>query len=606
MLPLLLLFCSGAFGAFVHRSILIKYVLFVFAPLLSIAIFILQIFIGQGNIIAEWLIINKISIEFSMTFGLMELFICSIITIIAMCVQLSYIHLESFSTNKKTAIPGLLNIFSSIMCFSILSNNFFNFFIGIEGLGLMSSIFVGLSDNSSSSSTRTYIINKFSSLLFLTAIVLIAIQIKSLDFLAAKIAFQDIVHNPGLKLPAIMLLIACLCKGAQFPFSYWLIDATKASIYVSILLHSATIVGIGIIFISKCYFIFESIPMLKTTMIAVGGITAALFSICSLCHIDVKKIIACSTVSSMGMMFIACGLGEYSIAILYFICHAFFKSVFFLSFNYVINAMSKEYNILKMGGINKIIPNINDIVWISFMSTIGLPFFVSFFAKVSLLSALFNIGNTHIAVLIIVVNIISIITLFRLIMLSLYGRQRGDDSVLARITDAHGTELAAPWILITCAVFGSFIAWSMYEWDILHFGMSGIVYTRTFIDSIGENTIELVQIAIAILSVVWITRLKKSHNQKKIELLFIKIFRENTVSTNIFHLIQMLAIKIFEAIAIANDTLDNFLNKYFFKLLNAASLKINRSHRSSIMYQMHWILFGVVICILYAVFWKGV
>ncbi|MDR3030957.1 MAG: hypothetical protein LBU35_01055, partial [Holosporales bacterium] len=141
----------------------------------------------------------------------------------------------------------------------------FQFFVGIEAMGLISAIFVSLEKNAVENSIRTLVFNKFASLMFLMGIFLIAININSFDFSVIK-QYCESGRSSVLFLPTCLILISVLCKGAQFPFSYWLLDAVKANIFASIIIHSATIIAVGILFIAKCYSLFESFSILKEAM----------------------------------------------------------------------------------------------------------------------------------------------------------------------------------------------------------------------------------------------------------------------------------------------------------------------------------------------------
>ncbi len=586
--------------SFFTKSVLIKHLSFVVCPIISLIIFVLQMFQEETALHIKWFHIHNISFDLSLTFNLIGMFLCSVIIAILLCIQLAYTKLEAEKTPHNTHnIQVYLNVFVAIMCFAILLNNLLSFYFGIEFLGIISAILVGYNNNHDGQTTTTFIFNKLASLLFLIAIVLIVQTTQSFDFNSIKIFFDDIDTNTKLIFPATLLFISCLCKSAQFPFSHWLLNTTSANTYVSILLHSATVVGIGGIFIAKCYFIFEVIPHVKQLMILAGITTAILMGISSLFQINIKKIIACSTAASMGFVFIACGIGEYSVSILYFICHAFFKSVFFLSMAYVMHASINETNILKMGGISKLIPNINDIIWISFASTIGLPFFVSFFGKVSLLSALLNAGQNHIAAWTIFANIMLTIAFYRLIYLSMYGKSRMDDSVLARVRDISGGALAPPWILIAISVFGSFIAWSMYEWNILHFGLGGFVYSRTFSDYISENVLEIFQIVIAIFFALLIKmQYKKIKNisfvSKSIPLLK-NIMLTEKLATYLYNIFNM----IIKPIHRFDQKMNELINEICHRISYSGSENINKMYKIEILGQLYWIYIGFILSILF-------
>lgn len=349
ILALLLMPISGCLAVLFRRSVFFRYFAFVFYPFLLCGYFIIQMFEGSAHFSYCWFSMQDIKFEFAIALGLPEIFICIVIILILACIQLACIKLEKACNFDQLKIQLYISLFVTVMCLTVMSENLLSFFIGMESLGLISSFLIGHTPSACTQSVRAFIFSKFASLLFLIGIIMIGSEIKSFDFSMVKIAFDDIENHKSLILPSTLLLIACFCKSAQFPFSRWLIDASIANIYISIIIHTATIVGISIIFISKCYFIFEPIPSLKYSMIIVGLFSAVVAALSSMLHSDIKKIIACSTISSIGCVFVACGIGEYSAAILYFICHAFFKSIFFLSFIYVMDSVSYEKKYIKNG-----------------------------------------------------------------------------------------------------------------------------------------------------------------------------------------------------------------------------------------------------------------
>ena len=585
VLPLIVLLLSGLTAIFFNFAKVAKYSTF-----LAMVLFLANFFLHSSPVSIEIFHIEKLKFNLSMSFNRVEILICVVVCSILFC-----LHMAKKEEKNINKILGILNVFAFFMCSSIVSTNLFQFFIGIEALGIISAILVAFGENSLESSSKIFAFNKFASLIFLIAISLIAINFHSFQFSDIK-AVCNSGNIKNLAIPALLLLISCFCKGAQLPFSPWLLDATKADIFTSIFLHSATLVSIGVIFIAKCYFIFEAFPYLKQAMIYVGLTTALWMACCSLFHGNIKKIMACLTASTTGTMFIACGLGEYSLALLCFICHAFFKSMLFLSFSYVIRAMSNEQNMYKMGGLSKLIPNITDIVWISFLSAVGFPFFVGFFAKISFLGSLQLSNRVSLVILSIIINIISIITILRMIMISIYGKSRADDITLSRVSSYNSLSISSVWILIIFAVFGSFIFWSIYEWGALHFGYGGIVYSREFFDYFIENMVEMAQIGLGTM-IVLILKNKKIATTKR-GAFFIDIFKNNKIYKSAMYFIIKTANAFLKLFANINEKFFNFINYKFFKSLYGIGITIGYRHRRFIFSHALWISLGLIISIL--------
>lgn len=598
LIPLFALFISGILGTLFNLTKISK-----IGAIFSFLTFVVLIFFPESKVFFNWFDVGKLKFNFSFNFDETGILICAVVTSILSCLYFAKKNYEKDKTlNKKLSI---LNIFAFFMCMSVLSDNMLLFFIGIEELGLISTLLIGMENKSETQATKVFLFNKFASLLFLIATAIISINVGSFEFDNIK-EFCNSSKSAILSIPALILLISCLCKGAQMPFSYWLIDAVKANTFVSILIHAGTIVAIGIIFITKCYFIFETFPYLKKIMIAVGLYTSFWMSCCALSHTNIKKIIACLTAASSGIMFISCGIGAYSLAILYFICHAFFKSMLFLSFAYVMSSMSGEQNLLKMGGLNKFIPKINDVVWISFLAAAGFPFFVGFFAKISFVSAveLSNMGFLTLSN--IVVNIISIAAIFRMILISMYGKPRTDETTLSRCSsNASSYEMRSIWVLIIIAVFGSFIAWSMYEWGVLNFGFGGVVYTRNFLDYFIENSIELLQIGTSLTLVFMFMKYSKTRLGSGITGISATIFRRNEIYLAFSRGLKDFVIFVLKYISISNQKFETLINKGFIKGIFTICLTLKKRHKQLIFSHTAWILSGVIMILISILFWRS-
>lgn len=251
-------------------------------------------------------------------------------------------------------IKPLLAVFAGIMCSTVLVNDIFLFFIGVELLGIMSALFVSSAKQSKATLT-VYTYNIFASLLFLYG------------------TFQQ-----NTEVGAWCILIACLCKSAQFPFSNWLLEATHAHTFVSIFIHCATIVGIGVICLCKFPEIFAQYPQILTATITSGLISSLVLSITALFETNVKRIMAMLTISSIGIMYILCGLGHTNTTILYFICHAFYKSIVFLILHYYIQYYNnKDFRKFNHNHGAKALGTL------ALLSALGVPPFVGSYAKLA-------------------------------------------------------------------------------------------------------------------------------------------------------------------------------------------------------------------------------
>ena len=601
VIPLFILFLSGVLSFIVPLKRSFRFFLFVICPFISFLLFVLQIFFSCNSLYIPWFEIGNLKFFLSMSFESSEVFICSVVSFILFCVQLAFIN----SSNKvydNNKVASLLSMFSFFMCFSILSSNLFQFYIGVESMSVISAVLVGMGKKSVKNASITFLYNKFASVLFLAAVVLIAIELNNFNFYALKIGFENFSYNFRLFVASLLLLISCLCKGAQFPFTRWLVDASKADIQTSILLHSATLVSIGVIFISKCWFMFDTFPILKNIMVVIGSITAIWMAFCSLFQFDIKKLIAYTTSASIGSMFIALGIGAYSVAVLYFVCHAFFKSMFFMAFSYVIKAMQNEQNIFKMGGLGAFLPKILDILWIAFLSSVGVPFFVGFFAKTELLGFVFDQENNFVMTIVVVSNVLLITSLFRAVTLSMYGNTRADENTISRIQDASKKSLIPMWFLIAFSIIGSFIAWIMYGSEVLHFGFAGQIQVPDSVNYIKESIKEVIQMLIAGGLIVILHHYQKSDYKKLFDGPVSFLFRKNFILFFAYDFVKKTVLKILSYIYKISLFLELVLNKKIMIKLLRISRNIDCVHETNVNNQIHWFLLGILFCLLIIVF----
>lgn len=375
--------------------------------ILAFILYTVSLFNKDIDVIYNWFNINDISFNFDIYFSQTETLICSVV-----CLILSILHYSADILYKNDKCINnklqLLNLFAFSMCFAICSNNMWQFYIGVELLGFISSIFVVIE---SQISTKTEIsietkCNKYESLLLESTKSQNTVSIMNCEnsiitksattvyiynkFASIIFLFGTILYltNKYQELSVICFTIACLCKSAQIPFSNWLLKATHANTLASILIHCATIIGVGIIFINKFHFLFTQYDYLLNIILIISLCTSIIYSILALFETNVKKIMACLTIASTGIMFSLCALKRYSVSINYFLCHAFFKSLLFLLFAYYIEYFKtkdiKQFKNLKY---------LNIVGLIAVLSSIGFPPFIGFYSKLIISNTLHDYSS---------------------------------------------------------------------------------------------------------------------------------------------------------------------------------------------------------------------
>ena len=256
-----------------------------------------------------------------------------------------------------------LNLFMFFMLTLVLANNYLQMFIGWEGVGLASYLLIGFwftKDSAASAGKKAFIVNRIGDFGFLIALFLVIKHFGSLDFdrvFAAVGQLPAETAGAGLLTSiAILLMVGAAGKSAQIPLYVWLPDAMEGPTPVSALIHAATMVTAGVYMVSRSHMIFERSPIALTVVAIIGTLTALFAATIGVCQTDIKKVLAYSTVSQLGYMFMGCGVGAFSMGIFHLMTHAFFKGLLFLAAGSVIHAVGGEQDMRKMGGLRTKIP----------------------------------------------------------------------------------------------------------------------------------------------------------------------------------------------------------------------------------------------------------
>ena len=321
-----------------------------------------------------------------------------------------------------------LNLFVFFMLLLVLGANYAIMFIGWEGVGLCSYLLIGFwykNQSYNDAAKKAFIMNRIGDLGFLIALFLIFKTFGSISYNevftnAAKFTSGD----PILTTIALLLFIGAMGKSAQLPLYTWLPDAMAGPTPVSALIHAATMVTAGIYMIARSSIIYVLAPVAMDIVAIVGMLTAVWAALIALTQTDIKKVLAYSTVSQLGYMFVALGVGSFTGAVFHLMTHAFFKALLFLGAGSVIHAMSGEQDMRSMGGLKKKLPITFLTILIGTLAIAGVPPFAGFFSKDEILAATYS----HSIPMFIVMSITSVLTafyMFRLLFLTFYGSFRG-------------------------------------------------------------------------------------------------------------------------------------------------------------------------------------
>ena len=340
-----------------------------------------------------------------------------------------------------------LNLFMFFMLTLVLAENFLLMFVGWEGVGLASYLLVGFyytRDSAANAGKKAFIVNRIGDFGFLLAMFLMIAHFGSLSF---HHVFGAIVHHPEwqggyLTAIALLLVLGATGKSAQIPLYVWLPDAMEGPTPVSALIHAATMVTAGIYMVVRSHALFDRSPFALGVIAIIGAATALFAATVGLVQTDIKRVLAYSTISQLGYMFLACGAAAYSAAIFHLVTHAFFKGLLFLAAGSVIHALGGEQDMRVMGGLRKVTPVTFWTMSAGVFAISGLPPFSGFFSKDEILYQTFA-SPTAGPILWFVGLVTALLTafyMFRLWYLTFFGTSRATDHA------AHPHE--SPWIML--------------------------------------------------------------------------------------------------------------------------------------------------------------
>ena len=321
-----------------------------------------------------------------------------------------------------------LNLFTFAMLLLVMSSNIVLMFVGWEGVGLCSYLLIGFwfeRDSAANAGKKAFIVTRIGDLGFLLGIFFIFIHVGSAEFTAINKAISGGVITQGLAtLIALLLFMGAVGKSAQIPLYVWLPDAMEGPTPVSALIHAATMVTAGVYMVSRMNLLYSLSGTAALVVGIVGAVTAVYAATMALTQNDIKRVLAYSTISQIGYMFIGCGVGAYAAGMFHLYTHAFFKSLLFLSAGSVMHALSGELDMRKMGGLRKYLPWTYPAFLIGAIAIAGVPFLSGFFSKDAILTQAFAHKQYFIWILGIFGAILTAFYIFRLIFLTFHGEER--------------------------------------------------------------------------------------------------------------------------------------------------------------------------------------
>jgi NADH-quinone oxidoreductase subunit L len=345
----------------------------------------------------NWIQISGFHADFAFTVDHLTLIMLGVVTCVGFLIHLYSVGYMAHEEGYWRFF-AYLNLFMFFMLVLVLSANFLLLFVGWEGVGLASYLLIGFyfkKDSAANAGKKAFIVNRIGDFGFLLAMFLLIAHFGSLDF---STIFSTVSQHPEwqggfLTAIALLLVVGAAGKSAQIPLYVWLPDAMEGPTPVSALIHAATMVTAGVYMVARAHTIFDRSPYALGVVAIIGAATAIFAACIGIVQHDVKRVLAYSTVSQLGYMFLACGVGAYTAGIFHLLTHAFFKALLFLAAGSVIHALSGEQDMRNMGGLRKRIPVTFWTMTMGVFAIAGIPPLAGFFSKDEILLRTFLSGN---------------------------------------------------------------------------------------------------------------------------------------------------------------------------------------------------------------------
>tara|TARA_B100000161_G_scaffold164931_1_gene117824 strand:- start:108429 stop:110357 length:1929 start_codon:yes stop_codon:yes gene_type:complete len=427
----------------------------------------------------EWLKSGDLVTEWSLRLDLLTSVMLVVVTSVSSLVHIYSIGYMSHDSHQ-TRFFAYLSFFTFAMLILVTSNNFLQLFFGWEGVGLASYLLIGFwykKDTANSAAMKAFVVNRVGDFGFLIGLAILFYYAGSLNFdvifsLNEQLSLSTFSifskEFNVLNTACFFLFMGAMGKSAQLFLHTWLPDAMEGPTPVSALIHAATMVTAGIFLVARCSPLFEMSPSILSFITVIGASTAFFAATVALVQNDIKRIVAYSTCSQLGYMFVALGSGAYQIAIFHLFTHAFFKALLFLGSGSVIHAVSDEQDIRKMGGLYKLIPFTWIVMLIGTLGLTGAPLMSGYYSKDGIIEAAFvsqTEGNLYAFYLLVLSALLTSFYSWRLIFLTFNGKSNIPTEIFSKIHESPKVMLFPLFILSIFTIFSGvyFVDYFMYH-----------------------------------------------------------------------------------------------------------------------------------------------
>ena len=391
-----------------------------------------------------WINAGALHIDFSLVLDQLSLVMLLVVTGVGFLIHIYSVGYMGDDQGYARYF-SYLNLFLFFMTVLVLAGNALVMFIGWEGVGLASYLLIGFyfqKKSAADAGKKAFIVNRIGDFGFLIGMFLLLANFGTLTFteIATKLGQDPGWHGGVVTVIALCLLLGATGKSAQLPLYIWLPDAMEGPTPVSALIHAATMVTAGVYMIARTHVLFDHSPFALSVVAVVGAATALFAATIGLVQNDIKRVLAYSTISQLGYMFLACGVAAYSAGIFHLVTHAFFKGLLFLAAGSVIHAMGGEQDLRKMGGLRRKLPVTFWTMTAAVLAIAGLPPLAGFFSKDAILSAAFQHGTSG--------KVLWAVGLFTAFLTSFYMFRLWYLAFLGEPRSKTGPHHATPWSML--------------------------------------------------------------------------------------------------------------------------------------------------------------
>ena len=426
----------------------------------------------QGNTetiqILTWIDSGSFEADWRLRIDTLTAVMLVVVTSISSLVHIYSIGYMSHDPHQQRFF-AYLSLFTFAMLMLVTADNLIQLFFGWEGVGLASYLLIGFwykKPSANAAAIKAFVVNRVGDFGLILGISAIYLTVGSVDYDTIFAAIPGLVGQnftflgsefPIITTIALLLFMGAMGKSAQFMLHTWLPDAMEGPTPVSALIHAATMVTAGVFLVCRMSPIFEFSPDALTFVTVIGATTAFFAATVGLVQNDIKRVIAYSTCSQLGYMFVAAGVGAYEVAMFHLFTHAFFKALLFLGSGSVIHAMSDEQDMRKMGGLYKLIPATWVMMLIGTLALTGFPLTAGYFSKDAVIEAAFmahNPAHMYAFTLVVLAALFTSFYSWRLIFMTFHGKSRASNEVLSHAHESPAS-MMVPLVLLAVGALGA-------------------------------------------------------------------------------------------------------------------------------------------------------